>query len=208
MYEESLTQSTKRLLDALNRAGFVKDFYLAGGSALALYLGHRFSVDLDWFAENFSFTPDFRKKLVKVGTLSIDSESPNTLNGALDGVKISFFEYSYPLIAPKTEYKTNVYLAGKPDIAAMKLEAVASRGTYKDFIDIYFLLKEYRLGELLNFVREKFADIDYNETHLLKSLTYFEDAKKSGMPEMIKRVSWDEVKKSLLRAVEDYVKNS
>lgn len=207
MHEESLTKDTKRVLEALDRASFIKDFYLAGGSALALYLGHRFSLDLDWFAERFFCTPEFVKNLSKVGKLSINSESEKTLNGSLDGVKISFFEYPYHLIAPKTKYKEYVYLAGKPDIAAMKLDAIATRGTYKDFIDLYFLLEEYDLGELLSFLREKFTGINYNEIHLLKSLSYFEDAERGEMPKMIKKVSWEDVKKRLTATVEKYVKS-
>src|SRR3989338_882645 len=198
MNEDTLTKSTKYVLESLNQSGLVKDFYLAGGSALALYCGHRFSVDLDWFAESFSYTSVFREKLSELGKLSVESEGEHTFNGALDGVKISFFEYPYPLISAKTRYKENTYLAGRPDIAVMKLETVARRGTYKDFVDLFFLLKEYELGQLLSFLKEKFAGVDYNETHLLKSITYFEDAEKSEFPEMIEEVSWDEIKKVLI----------
>ena len=91
MHEGSLTKATKRVLEALNSSHITKDFYLAGDSAPALYYGHRFSVDLDWFAENFSCTPAFVKELLGVGNLSIDSRSEKTLNGSLDGIKISFF---------------------------------------------------------------------------------------------------------------------
>jgi len=208
MYEVSLTKTTKRVLEALNGAGFVKNFYLAGGSALALYLGHRFSVDLDWFAKKFSYTPTFLKKLSIIGKLSIESESEKTFNGAIDGVKISFFEYPYPLIAPRIKYKSNVYLASKPDIAAMKLDAIGRRGNYKDFIDIYFLLKKYKLEELLGFLRNKFTGIEYNEVHLLKALTYFKDAENTPMPKMIKRVGWEEVKRAIASTVERYIDRS
>lgn len=140
MHEEALTQDTKRVLEALGSAGIVKDFYLAGGTALALYFGHRFSVDLDWFAKDFSYTPSLRKELSNVGNLSVDSESTGTFNGSIDGVKVSFFRYPYPLIAPTEFYKENVALAGLPDIAVMKLDAIATRGTYKDFFDMFVLL--------------------------------------------------------------------
>ena len=207
MHEKSLTKNTKCVLETLNGVSSIKNFYLAGGSALALYFGHRFSVDLDWFAESFSFTPGFRKELSKAGNLSIDSESEKTFNGSLNGVKISFFEYPYPLIAPKIQYKNNIYLASKPDIAVMKLDAIASRGTYKDFFDIYFLLQEYSIEDLLSFLRKKFTGIEYNEAHLLKSLTYFEDVKRGEMPKMIIKVSWEEVKKTLRTIAEKYFKS-
>lgn len=206
MHEESLTSNTKRVLESLDRAGIVKDFYLAGGTALALYYGHRFSVDLDWFSEEFSYSPNFRKKLSDLGKLGVDSEDEKTFSGSLDGVKISFFEYLYPLIYPKVNFKGNVFLASRPDIAVMKLEAAARRGTYKDFVDLYFLLKEYDIYQLLEFLRKKFVGIEYNESHLLKSLTFFEDAEKSEFPQMIKEVKWKEVKHTLISAVERYMR--
>lgn len=207
MREEVLTKNTESVLNALDASGVIRNFYLAGGTALALYFGHRFSIDLDWFAEKFDYTPSFRRQLEKLGKLGIDSESKNTFNGALNGVKLSFFEYPYSLIAPKSRYKENVYVAGIPDIAAMKLETIGSRGSYKDFIDIYFLLQNYSLEDILGFVRQKFTNIDYNEAHLLKALTYFEDAKGTTAPQLIKQVSWQEVTSAIRRKVEAYLKN-
>lgn len=206
MYEKALTKNTKGVLDALNTSGIVKDFYLAGGTALALYFGHRFSVDLDWFAEKFDYTSIFRRQLEKLGKLGIDSESEKTFNGTLNGVKISFFEYPYPLITPKNQYKGNIYIAGIPDIAVMKLEAISSRGSFKDFIDLYFLLQRYSLEEMFGFMRKKFSGIDYNEAHLLKALTYFEDAKGTPRPELIKKVSWREVTETIKSSVKTYLK--
>ena len=208
MHQETLTKNTKSLLNTLGDSGVVKDFYLAGGTALALYLGHRFSVDLDWFAQKFNYNLSFRRQLEKLGKLGIDSESKNTFNGALNGVKISFFEYPYPLVAPKAQYKKNIYLASIFDIAAMKMEAIGSRGTYKDFIDIYFLLQRYSLEKILGSVRKKFSNIEYNETHLLKALVYFEDVKKSPRPKLIKQVSWQEITKTIKREVGSYLKKA
>lgn len=207
MHEESLTQDTKRVLASLDRPDILKGFYLAGGSALAMYYGHRFSVDLDWFAERFTYTSAFRNKLAEAGALVVDSEGEGTFNGSIDGVRVSFFEYPYPLISPKTHYRGNVYVAGLPDIAVMKLEAVASRGTYKDFIDLYFLLREYSLGQLLGFLREKFVGIVYNETHLLKSLVYFEDVRESEFPQMITEIMWEDVQQRITAAVEQYMRD-
>jgi len=207
MQEKVLTKNTKSVLNALDASGIAKNFYLAGGTALALYFGHRFSIDLDWFAEKFDHTLSFRRQLEKLGKLGVDSESEKTFNGTLDRVKISFFEYPYPLIVPKKRYKGNVYLAGIPDIAAMKMEAIGSRGSHKDFIDIYFLLQHYSLEELLGFVHKKFANIEYNETHLLKALTYFESTRSSVMPQLIKQVSWQKVTNTIKREAGAYLKN-
>ena len=208
MYEKAITKNTKGVLETLSVSGITKDFYLAGGTALAFYFGHRFSVDLDWFSEEFNYSVSFRRKLEHLGKLSIDSESEDTFNGVLDNVKISFFEYPYPLISPKRKYQKDVYLAGVPDIAAMKLEAMSRRGSYKDFIDIYFLLERYSIAELLGFVRKKFVNIDYNEIHLLKALTYFKDAEGTAMPKLIKSISWREITGVISNKVKTYLKTA
>jgi predicted nucleotidyltransferase component of viral defense system len=92
-----------------------------------------------------------------------------------------------------------IRLAAIPDIAAMKLAAITGRGTKKDFVDLYFLLKEYRLKELIKLYKQKFTDA--SEYLLLKSLIYFEDAEKDPMPEMIVDVEWQEIKKSVREEV-------
>lgn len=205
MYEQAITSKTKCVLESLNKSGITKDFYLAGGTALALYLGHRFSIDLDFFSPDFSYTPNFKNKLSEIGNLTIDEETEDTFNGSIDGVKVSFLKYPYPLISPKEKYMENVYLAGKEDIAIMKLEAIAGRGSYKDFIDIYFLLQEFSLGDILNNLKKKFDGIDYNTMHLIKALNYFDDVENSEMPQMIKKVNWEDIKKKLINDTQKYL---
>lgn len=207
MYEETLTKNTKRLLEALGRSGITKDFYLAGGTALALYLGHRLSIDLDWFSKDFTHNREFRRRLEQLGRLTVDSESEDTFNGSLSGVRISFFRYPYKLIFPKKKYKENIFLASEQDIACMKLDAIATRGTKKDFVDLHFLLEKYNIRELLSFLKRKYQGIEYNETHLLKSLVYFNDAEKTIMPKLLKPISWDEIKKDIQKKVSDFVKS-
>ena len=202
---EPITKKTKYVLEALNNSGITKDFYLAGGTALALQIEHRLSIDLDWFSVDFKYNPNFRKKLSELGSLVINEESEDTFNGSLDGVKISFFNYPYPLIGPTIQYMSNVRLASKEDIAVMKLEAIAGRGSYKDFIDIYFLLQYFTLEEIFEKLEEKFKGIDYNKMHLIKSLNYFDDVEKSEMPKMIKDVQWEEIKKEMREATKKMV---
>ncbi len=81
----------------------------------------------------------------------------------------------------------------------MKLDAVSSRGSKKDFIDIYFLLQKYSLNELLNIFQKKFSEIEYNKIHLLKSLAYFDDAEDEPMPKMIKKIDWEKIKKFITK---------
>ncbi len=205
MHPEALTPNTKRVFESLGQKALTQDVYLAGGSALALHYGHRFSVDLDWFGQRFEFTENFRDRLNEIGELKVVSQAEDTFHGQLDGVEISFFRYPYKLLNSLVAYNQRIVLASEQDIACMKLEAIASRGSKKDFIDLYFLLQNFSLDELIKLMPIKFG-VEYNTNHLLKALTYFEDAESQPMPRMIKEISWAEVKKSLAAAAEDYVR--
>ena len=135
---EPITKKTKYVLETLNNSGITKDFYLAKGTALALQIGHRLSIDLDWFSPNFKYDANFRKKLSELGNLVINEELEDTFDGSLDGVRISFFNYPYPLIGPTIQYMSNVRLASKEDIAVMKLEAIAGRGDLRTLLIFIF----------------------------------------------------------------------
>ena len=87
--------------------------------------------------------------------------------------------------------------ADERDIAAMKIDAISSRGSKKDFFDIYFLLKKYSLQELIDFFEKKYSGIQYNKLHILKSLVFFEDAETEPVPVMLQDANWEEVKKGI-----------
>jgi len=173
MHEKVLAKKTKRLFSKIERTKIPREFYLAGGTALALQIGHRKSLDLDWFTSKSFSTKSLKNQLKNLGKLKIDEEEKGTLNCSLDGIRLSFFEYPYEVLFPFLKYKT-IKLADLRDIACMKIDAISSRGSKKDFIDIYFLLKELYLKELLNLFDKKYREIKYNRLHILKSLTYFE----------------------------------
>jgi hypothetical protein len=196
MHREAINESTERVLAKI--AGHVKDdFYLAGGTALAIQLGHRLSIDLDWFsAKDFPRTA-LRETLSAVGRFELTGEEEGTMHGLLDDVRISFLRYAYPLLFPLVAFE-GVELADERDIAAMKLDAVSSRGSKKDFIDIYFLLKKYSLPELLEIFEKKYAGIKFNRLHILKSLSYFENAEDEPMPIMLEPVIWEDVKRKIV----------
>lgn len=167
----------KERMSILPRLSFLKDrFYLAGGTGLALQLGHRDSVDFDFFAKDHFNTPDLYKELLEVfgqDNVSKTLEEKNTLNVILDGnIKLSFFSYLYPLLEPliKEEF---LDIAGIIDIGCMKLSAVTGRAVAKDYIDLYFILKQVTLITLLSKAKEKMSDLDYNL--ILKSLIFFDD---------------------------------
>ena len=106
---------------------------------------------------------------------------------------------AFPLLA-----FSGVKLADERDIAAMKIDAISSRGSKKDFIDLYFLLEKYPLKKLLEFFEKKYINIKYNKLHILKSLVYFEDAESEPMPVMIKKTDWAEVKDLIKKEVKKY----
>ncbi len=135
MQEEILDKKTKHIFDEIKKNKIVNNFYLAGGTALALQLGYRKSIDLDWFSQKQFSTKKLKQKLSIIGKLKINEETKDTLNCELDGVKLSFFEYPYKVLFPFVKYK-NIKLADTRDIACMKIDAISSRASKKDFIDI------------------------------------------------------------------------
>jgi len=167
----------KKRIDSLpSLKSFKDDFYLAGGTALALQLGHRDSIDFDFFTGEDIDTEslfDGIKKVFKDRDIKKVQEEKNTLTVVVDdNIKISFFTYKYPLLG-RLVIEDNLRLASIQDIACMKLSAIVSRSTIKDYVDLYFVLQKIPLEELLNSVVRKFPDLDVNL--VLKSLVYFDD---------------------------------
>lgn len=193
MYPETLQPKTREVLEKVKSLAVIDRFYLAGGTSLALQLGHRESLDLDFFSEQKLMREIIKSELSKMGNYSIEAEDEETLDGILDGVKVSFFYHPYSQLYPFQEFD-GIKIADERDIAAMKINAISNRGSKKDFIDIYFLAQKYTLPQLITFFEKKYSGINYNKLHILKSLTYFEEAN-DPMPKMLKPVEWEEVKK-------------
>ena len=200
MFSQTIEPKTKRILDKIVSSGISAQFYLAGGTALAIHLGHRMSIDLDFFSRSDFSIEKIKKELSLLGDVVVNDQEDGTLNASLDGVKISFLRYDYAQLYPYVVFE-NVNLADERDIAAMKIDAASSRGSKKDFIDLYFLLEKYSLVELIGFFEKKFSDIKYNKLHILKSLVYFSDAEAEPMPMMLKEVSWQKVKEKISQEV-------
>ena len=190
----------KERIDALSKLSFLKGrFYLAGGIGLALQLGHRDSIDFDFFSIEKFDTFDLYKEILEVygkGNMVKTLEEKNTLYVVLNGnIKLSFFSYPYVLLESlvKEEF---LDIAGVIDIGCMKLSAVVGRAVEKDYIDLYFILKHISLDTLLLKAKEKMPDLDRNL--ILKSLIYFDDIEKENI--IFKHgfeVSFDEVKRFL-----------
>jgi predicted nucleotidyltransferase component of viral defense system len=174
MYLEILDK--KRISILPNLAHFKDEYYLAGGTALALQLGHRDSIDFDFFKKGDIDTTSLFKNLKEI---FIDhkvykiNEDKNTLDVLIDDeINLSFFSYDYPHIKELKKEK-HFTLASVLDIASMKLSAILSRATNKDYIDLYYIFKQYELEAVLDVFKQKYQDTDINL--VLKSLVYFED---------------------------------
>lgn len=181
-----------------------RSFYLAGGTALALRLGHRRSVDLDWFTA--APVPDplrLASDLKAAGlAFAVERTERGTLHGTLSGVRVSFIEYQYPPLRPPTTGSwpgAPAGLASLPDIACMKLAAVAQRGSKKDFLDVYALGRRIPLRRMLGLYRRKYSVGDIG--HLLYALTYFDDADRERTPFMVAKWTWPRVKDAIRRWV-------
>jgi predicted nucleotidyltransferase component of viral defense system len=208
MHPETITKATKSVLAKIAQTDFIHQFYLAGGTALSLERGHRISVDLDFFTDTSFSTTEVKTGLGKLGDLTITTEDQNgTLNGILDEVQVSFFIYKYKNVYPTIMYE-GIQLADERDIAAMKLDAISSRGSKKDFYDIYNLLLTYTLNDLIGFFETRFDDVHYNKIHLLKSLAYFEDAEDNPDPILLTKLPWQTVKRDILTATKKYIEQN
>ena len=180
-------------------------FYLAGGTALSIHLGHRVSVDLDWFTPHpFEDSLILAQSLRNAGiNLDIHQVSPGTLHGSIQNVRVTFLQYQYPLVKPLQYWKEmNCKLAALEDLACMKLSAIAQRGARKDFCDLYALGRtSFSLQEMLAFYKKKFGILDIGS--VLYGLVYFDDAESERMPRMLWKVTWREIKKAILQWVKD-----
>lgn len=206
MHLESIDEKTILVLEKIGESNIPTDFYLAGGTALALQMGHRQSIDLDWFSRSEFSNQQLKESLSAMGDFTLVNEAPDTINGLLDNVRVSFLRYDYEQLFPLIPFR-KINLADERDIAAMKISVASSRGSRKDFIDLFFLLEKYTFDDLLKFFEQKYKNIEYNKLHILKSLTYFDDAEAEPMPRMLKQVDWSAVKKTLQIEADKFLKN-
>lgn len=203
MFEQVLAQPAQSLLERLGETPALKPFYLAGGTGLALQLGHRLSVDLDWFAREEFDGVSLAKELEPTGKIQVIDQKPGTLVAEIDRIEIGFYRYDFPLLDPVLEFR-GAALASWRDILCMKMTAVGQRSAKRDFVDIYFgLQKGMTLRTLFDLMKKKYEAVEYSEYHLLRSLTYFDEIDDEPMPQMLTEVSWAEIQEF----VEDQVRS-
>lgn len=203
MHPKVLSKEAWKTVRSLVVEGLVDSWTMAGGTALALQLGHRYSEDLDFFRHETFDVDTLISRLAQVGKVRIQSRTTDTLHTLLNDLRISFLTAQAPLLFPGTLYR-GMTLADPRDIAVMKLIAIGGRGSRKDFIDLYFILQGgSSLEGIFALIRQRFTNIDYNEYHLLKSLVWFDDAETEPMPAMIRAVKWTTVRMKIVEAVRE-----
>lgn len=203
MHYEILDKNRIEILPLLRE--FRKDFYLAGGTGLALQIGHRDSIDFDFFSGLHIDTEKlfFRIKEIFIGhKISKIQEEKDTLGIIIDDeIKLSFMYYPYNLIE-KTIDSENLRIASINDIACMKLSAIVSRSVLKDYVDLFFILKEMSLMNLLQISNKKIPELD--ENLILKSLVYFNDVDQEKI--IFKNnmnITFDEIKVDFVKRVKE-----
>lgn len=195
MFAETLSGDTAKALALLGRTHRLDHAYLAGGTACALQLGHRISVDLDFFTQQEFDSKDLGATLSKIGRFELDRESWGTVVGQLEGVHFSIFFYKYPVLLP-FQFFQGIRLADLRDIAAMKIAAISDRGLKRDFIDLYYICRSgISLQEMLDLYDRKYQTLASNMVHIQKSLVYFVDADASENPVLRKPTDWNQVKR-------------
>lgn len=195
MFTNTLPGNAQKALAILGKHPQPPGVYLAGGSALALHLGHRISVDFDFFTPKHFKADKIAQEMASIGSFKLETLDKDTLLGTFEKVKYSLFYYKYPLIA-KTINFNGINLADSKDIAAMKIAAVSDRGTKKDFVDLYILSeKGTSLEDCFKYYDQKYKALANNIYTIIKCLTYFEDAKNTPMPRMLINLEWRTVQK-------------
>lgn len=193
MFLNAVDKQLLLLIDSLASHGEVAErFYLAGGTGLALQLGHRTSIDIDLFSQNTFDAERYASLIIGLGGRVIQAES-GTIHAVLDGVKVSFLYYPYPLLR-QLQIFHGIQVASIEDIAAMKAVAISQRGDKKDFFDMYEILKTMTPNYLKSLFLEKFGEARINCYHILKSFFYFDDADQQPDPISLNGTGWEQVK--------------
>jgi len=197
MVEEILSKNAANALVTLGASGLLNSSYLAGGTALALQLGHRYSFDFDFFTrEKFDEEIVIQRLAELLPNFKLERKSWETILGFVGDTRFNLFFYKYPLLF-KTHKFLDIEVADIKDIAPMKIAAIVDRGVKRDFIDMYFIFevkKIMTIDEALSLYDKKFKALTQNKVYILKSLGYFEDAEKDELPQMRHNVDWVTVK--------------
>ncbi len=206
LHTETVEPRTFSLLKKLMGMTVLEPFSLVGGTALSLRYGHRSSIDLDLFFHEKFDQPGIVAELESAFGDQFEYKHQHTHFGIfcfIDGIKVDFVYFPHHLIKP-IEIIEEIRFYSNADIAAMKIQAILGRAKKKDFWDLFELLQNYSLQEIINWHQQK-----YPSQMLLISIphaiTYFVDADESETPVIFKKQTWNLVQKGIQKAVRDYL---
>jgi len=195
IYWETITPQMRQVMTAFCRTEIGARFYLAEGTALALQIGHRRSVDLDFFSPTEDIPAvreTLRSALAPFDPLLAEASWGNLVFLA-QGVRVGFYGYGYPMVAPLVRVE-GVPLAGVEDIGLMKLDALQARASRKDFYDLYVICQKIPLRRLLDLAPKKYPDSRDFEMQVVKRLTYFERAEGEAPLSLLWEIPWEAVR--------------
>lgn len=205
LHKETVDGNTLELIEKLQSDIMLQDFVLVGGTALSLQIGHRLSIDIDFFSKEEFDPQELLEHLEQHYGFREQYRHKNTLKGIVNGISVDLLRHNYDYVVPPKSVG-GITMASKQDIAAMKVNAITGDGTrVKDFIDIYFLLKDFSFADIIGFYKTKYNA--RNDFHAVKSLTYFDDIVKEAWPKMIleKSLTFEQVTGEIIRHRDDYL---
>jgi len=194
MYLEAIKLKRKRVFEKLKR---FSEFHLGGGTALALQIGHRISVDFDLFSKKdipLNFL-DKIKKVFKNSKMIVIISHPEQLSVKVDGVRIDFVKYNFPILFEPIKFQ-GINILQIPEITAMKAYTIGRRATFKDYVDLYFILKEkyITIKEITKIANKKYRD-EFDSRLFLEQLVFFEDIKKMKIEFLREKATRREIQK-------------
>lgn len=215
MFYKAVPQHVASLISKLNSLLLPDNTYMAGGTAVTLYLGHRVSIDIDLFTEEHFFTGPILDAIKATSSISVESISDkDSFIAEVEGVRLSLFFYPYPLLEPLYYDQINkIALASLIDIAAMKTVAIVQRGTAKDFVDLKAIMEatNISLDNLITATLKKYGTQKKYAYHIKRGLVYFDDAEKGlidvvllkdfSFKYTISQIEWESVKKFFINMV-------
>ena len=207
LHTQTVAPATLELLRSIQSKPYMNNFCLAGGTALALLYGHRKSIDIDLFTNTDFDTAWLLEKVQYDFSFQVDFVAQNTVKGSINSVKVDLIAHRYPNLAAPLVL-SGIRLLSEQDLIAMKLNAIPVSGQRsKDFIDIYYALSRFSIEQMLTFYKGKYSQ--HNDTHILKSLVFFDDIDLVDWPAILDNpnLSWAKVRKRIEDAVLDFMNN-
>ena len=201
LHKETVEPDTLGLLEEMMQIDEIKPFALLGGTSLALRWGHRTSEDLDFFSNSFFdeevILDALRDNFKEIDIIRVQKQ---TVSVFVNKIKVEFIAPKRPYLKPIEEIE-NIRFFSAEDAMAFKMNAIERRGSKKDFYDLNEALKYFSLNDLTEFYKKKFET--ENIFHLLKSITYFEDAETQPEPNITTKTTWINVKRNIMTAFDN-----